>query len=938
MATHIRRFAALFAVFAVIVVLLAPGSPRDTPVARAAPICPQPSDPGYTTDSFPSAAEVVVEVPGMFATTLTLDGPTTVARAKSAAEGNPNTIETELLSMNLTGVNPILGNVTVTLNPGMGPSCGQIAGGSVPPAAASFFDVFYQISVTAPVAGSVSNTQPLTVQQTIRQLPPTGQTYIFKGQNQFSGLVNGRVTMVKHIVQPTQLPSWTIDDAGPGSVTNGGAFHPAAILHPPAASGGPATWISCPGLGLLNAGLPAAGCGAVGVVNNVDGFSYGFDFSTLYDTGYVGFSVAPGSLGATGTAVSEQATCPSPEPETDEFGTLLNGGNYLIYDGNGVPCAFLAAPAIQGALSEPAGAAPNDDVDGLDNASPIVANGNYGGGADLDVFDVTDTTIYYSLAPGSPALPGIPPAQGGGVGGAGASPADILVCGPPSTCSGAVPTTPVVYVQEVTLGLKVTDDIDAICLRDGSKNATWGGPAAGDHLVYSLAPGSPTLPTIPNPFVAGGVGAGPSDLIYASAGGLGGQIVIDPATALGLLAVDNLNAVKCVKGIVDVRTQAFSPGVMTRLVAPMDTINPVGFTPPPPPNPVQYVGDPVPWALEESKVYDGSSPMAPLSLLVQGNWRILDTPGAIRGQFVPDAGDACTLDGVQVVCDPLIPYNALADQDDLHFNFPIGLGATVVLQRDLYLTCEAVGLQHVRIELDQLPLGADDRLPTNNGLVFDFDVDCQNPPCTGPNFDDTAIGNGRFGGVSDVDDTVPNGDSDVDSCDTDDDNDGLADGSDSDPSGDDTYDDDNDGDPASGCVDGTDTDAGEDGPSWDTDCDGVRDGVTCTASDAVDNDGDNVSELREVCKWGTSDNSTDSDGDGLTDCLEIIDVNGDEIGDFLTDLLAYAQAALLPAAAFGKDGDFDLNGDNTLDFLTDVLGEAVLVLLGPMNGGCDTVP
>jgi hypothetical protein len=158
-----------------------------------------------------------------------------------------------------------------------------------------------------------------------------------------------------------------------------------------------------------------------------------------------------------------------------------------------------------------------------------------------------------------------------------------------------------------------------------------------------------------------------------------------------------------------------------------------------------------------------------------------------------------------------------------------------------------------------------------------------------------------------------------------------------------TYDDDNDGSPAMGCLGGTDTDASDDGPSRDTDCNGIRDGIapsTCAGlSTMMDVDGDGVPERYEVCKWGTSDTNTDSDGDGLTDCLEIIDVNGDGVGDFLTDLLAYAQASLLPPASFGQDGDFDYNGDNLLDFLNDVLGAAVLILLPPATRGVrhDTV-
>jgi hypothetical protein len=207
---------------------------------------------------------------------------------------------------------------------------------------------------------------------------------------------------------------------------------------------------------------------------------------------------------------------------------------------------------------------------------------------------------------------------------------------------------------------------------------------------------------------------------------------------------------------------------------------------------------------------------------------------------------------------------------------------------------------------------------------------------TQANTDDT-YGNGA--GIVGDDATVANGDALGDACDDDDDNDGTPDGSDADPGGDVTYDDDNDGDPAAGCLDGA--DAADDGPSWDTDCDGVRDGLAEACEDFTmpgDADGDLIPTHAEICKWGTSDNDTDSDGDGLSDCLEIVDVSGDGVADFLYDVLSYAQAALLPASSFGRDGDYDTNGDNTVDFLTDVLGAATLVLLSPAQGGCNPTP
>jgi hypothetical protein len=253
--------------------------------------------------------------------------------------------------------------------------------------------------------------------------------------------------------------------------------------------------------------------------------------------------------------------------------------------------------------------------------------------------------------------------------------------------------------------------------------------------------------------------------------------------------------------------------------------------------------------------------------------------------------------------------------------------------------------------------------PDYDGVVTASD-NCPDDPNPLQENSDSVIGNGRFGGVGSVDDTAAGGDKPGDACDFDDDNDGFIDShiAEVDPGGDVTYDDDNDGLPAClnsnldadcddagevkclkhGYGEAYDTDGSDDGASWDVDCNGIRDGLTagfCAGLSATaDADGDRVPERAEVCKWGTSDGDTDSDGDGLTDCLEIIDVNGDNAKTFLGDLVPYAKAVQLPGASFGKDGDFDYNGDNALGFLQDLLPVAKLVQLGVASGGCDVAP
>jgi hypothetical protein len=233
---------------------------------------------------------------------------------------------------------------------------------------------------------------------------------------------------------------------------------------------------------------------------------------------------------------------------------------------------------------------------------------------------------------------------------------------------------------------------------------------------------------------------------------------------------------------------------------------------------------------------------------------------------------------------------------------------------------------------------------------------------------DTAIGNGAS--IVGHDSTVPNaiGDGVGDACETDADidGDGLLNGGDADAGGDVTYDDDGDGRPAClnsdldadctdagevRCLGGSyssatshDTDGSDDGPSWDTNCDGVRDGVTPLGSG--DSDGDGLSNGEETRRWGTCPDTSaivglvdcstvadaqDSDADGKGDCAEAYDSNGDGAVLFPSDGVNAVRAALLGSGTgpgtFGKDGDFDVNGDNAILFPTDGLNGVKAALL-----------
>ncbi|MEX0751070.1 MAG: plastocyanin/azurin family copper-binding protein [Dehalococcoidia bacterium] len=196
--------------------------------------------------------------------------------------------------------------------------------------------------------------------------------------------------------------------------------------------------------------------------------------------------------------------------------------------------------------------------------------------------------------------------------------------------------------------------------------------------------------------------------------------------------------------------------------------------------------------------------------------------------------------------------------------------------------------------------------------------------------------------------TVPNAlsDSEGDACETDGDidNDGLPDADESPlancgafdaivaahPSpggGDVTNDDDGDGDPALPMG----TDAGDNGPSWDTDNDGVMDGYECgqganprdrlskpvaLPDDHLDSDGDGLPNGWERRGWGTSISSTDSDGDGLGDCREAVDVDGNGAVNSTGDFQSVARAVFSSA---GATQAFDIDRNGTLNSTGDVI-------------------
>ena len=160
-------------------------------------------------DFFESQATIQLDIPHISPQpiTLMLSGPTTIQRnapGDSDLDGLPD-IQTEILSLDLTGVDPILGPVMVRQSLTM-PSRGVIEqlytpGTNFP--ALSFFDVFVDIGVAGMPC---SNSNPIPMSAVISDIPPArGTTYespllSVPIINPITGQPCGRIMHVSHVV------------------------------------------------------------------------------------------------------------------------------------------------------------------------------------------------------------------------------------------------------------------------------------------------------------------------------------------------------------------------------------------------------------------------------------------------------------------------------------------------------------------------------------------------------------------------------------------------------------------------------------------------------------------------------------------------------------------------------------------------------------------
>lgn len=281
-----------------------------------------------------------------------------------------------------------------------------------------------------------------------------------------------------------QGQSFSVASGDPLSATG---VHPADIL---GTSGIPL--ISCIELGLL--------CNdpTTGAADDIHGLSFGWDFVEI-GLPALQISVDVGSQGLAGTAVRVEADCSPPQPQADVFETPPDNTNFQDLDGDGVACGGNTGFGLgltEGTLS--------DNVDALER-DPCQF-------VDLDCNGLPDEPLFLTLAPRSPSLALL-----------GATPADILMTGNEFV--------PIVWADGVSdLGLVAGDVIDGICIKENGNGIY----DEGDLVLFSLAPGSPTLSSL---------SASPADLFRPDP-----VRVFFPAGSLGLEATDNVDALMCAAG------------------------------------------------------------------------------------------------------------------------------------------------------------------------------------------------------------------------------------------------------------------------------------------------------------------------------------------------------------------------------------------------------
>jgi hypothetical protein len=128
----------------------------------------------------PTTATIEIEIIGMFTETLEVKGPTTVGRSSPYDPGDGRwIINTEIVSMSLTGTSSHIGPITIIESPSKASNGAiqQLSPGEDFPAD-SFFDVFVEIqTMLPPPLSTLHNDDLVLMSTTIYGIPPWGSIY-----------------------------------------------------------------------------------------------------------------------------------------------------------------------------------------------------------------------------------------------------------------------------------------------------------------------------------------------------------------------------------------------------------------------------------------------------------------------------------------------------------------------------------------------------------------------------------------------------------------------------------------------------------------------------------------------------------------------------------------------------------------------------------------
>lgn len=446
--------------------------------------------------------------------TVQLSGPTVVQLSNPTISGGIETIQSEMLTMDLQGVSTVFGAIQLTESPALATTgyIKQLNAGSCFPAE-STFDVYVEAHLPMLTHNAIGD--PVPMRSHINSIPPSGAAYhppinapvtidLFAGPS--GGPDNDHVGKIIHALH-VPLPEWPFFSVQPGNMSG---LDPASLYYAVNAFAPPVPVI------------PAAMLGLEAFGDDVDALSNGIDpMEGGKHEGQAGgealrFSVAAGSKGAPGSGVeTESAPAKAPqEASIDEFewSSYNPGTNFLFMPGSALGLSTAPAPL------------PSDDLDALmsDLASVVQCSGGGGQspvgregipvGCEVHPENIPNMfPIYFSLAAGSPTLAAI-----------GARPADILRVDAPFA-------TPVVDISAAQMGLTPMDDLDSLCNYPNTDPNTSGSFQTAP--VFSLRDGSPTL-------------GGDGGEVFAFLG-VGGVTSVKSSSILGLLQPDDLDAMKC---------------------------------------------------------------------------------------------------------------------------------------------------------------------------------------------------------------------------------------------------------------------------------------------------------------------------------------------------------------------------------------------------------